>query len=126
VRPFALALLVVLGAVSGCGSSKGHPPRWLEQRARAYAVVFGDPDAKLSYVLEPVPVVVLEGELQCGLCGGGAFDGGLTGRAAAIRFDPKTHAFGDSAISDGDRCAALRALGRPYANWCAKLRPERG
>ena len=123
MRPLALALLVVLAAGSGCGSSKRQAPRWLEQRALAYAVVFGDPDAKVSYVLGPVPVVVLEGRLQCGLCGGGAFDGGLMGSAAAIRFDATTHAFGDSAISDGDGCDALKALGRPYADWCAELRP---
>ena len=122
MRPLALALVVVLSGAIGCGSSNRHAPRWLEQRAEAYAVVFGDPDAKVSYVVQPVPVVVLEGELECGLCGGGAFGGGLTGSAAAIRFSPTTHAFGDSAVSDGDGCAALKALGRPYANWCVKLR----
>lgn len=126
MRPCALALLVVVALGSGCGSSKQHAPRWLEQRAHAYAVVFGDSEAKVSYVLQPVPVVVLEGRLQCGLCGGRAFGGGLMGSAAAIRFDPTTHAFGDSAISDGDGCDALKALGRPYAGWCAKLRPEQG
>jgi len=117
----ALALLAVSVTTAACGSS-GRPeaPRWLEEKTTALLEDFDDPSADISYILRPVPVVVLEGSLRCPDCSGPAAER-PTGTAAAVRFDPKTHVFVDWSMVDGDACEALRALGRPYGGWCSRL-----
>lgn len=117
----ALVSAMLVLATVGCGSShRREPPRWLEKKASALGDQFGDSSAKVSYILRPVPVVVLEGSLQCPDCSGPIAER-PTGSAAAIRFDPKTHVFGDWSLVDGDGCEALSALGRPYGGWCSRL-----
>jgi hypothetical protein len=123
MRGIALALLsaTVLLTTAACGSSGGpEAPRWLEEKASGLVEEFDDPSASVSYVVRPVPVVVLEGSLRCPDCSGPISER-PSGSAAAIRFDPKTHVFGDWSLVDGDGCEALRALGRPYGGWCSRL-----
>jgi len=117
----ALASLALLLTTAACGSSgRPEPPRWLENKARGLVEQFNDPSADVSYIVRPVPVVLLEGSLRCPDCSGPISER-PTGSAAAIRFDPKTHVFADWSLVDGDRCEALRALGRPYAGWCSRV-----
>jgi hypothetical protein len=95
VRPQLASPLAVLAAVSllaaGCaGSSGAKPPPWLVKNAKAMAERLGDPGAKVSYVLGPFPIAVLQGHLTCSDCPRPDGAASPKGSVAASRYDAHT------------------------------------
>jgi hypothetical protein len=94
----AIALLNI-----GCASaSQSKAPPWLRKDAKLMAAELGDPHAKISYVLGPFPIAVVEGDLTCGGCSRpGPEVPAQTGSVAAARYDGGTYEVTDFAILHG-------------------------
>jgi hypothetical protein len=116
----SVVFFVALGLVAaGCAGSYGpKPPPWLEKNAKAMAKSLGDSGAKVSYVLGPFPIAVVQGDLTCSQCSRPAGVPVQTGSAAAGRYDGHTHEGTDFSIVQGGIRDAIRGVCSTHGAGC--------
>jgi hypothetical protein len=104
---------------AACASSSGpKPPPWLEKNATLMKRTLGDPDAKISYVVGPYPIAVVQGHLTCSQCSRPAGVPAQTGSAAAVRYDGKTHQTTDFGIVQGSARQAVNGVCSTHGRGC--------
>jgi hypothetical protein len=114
-----LAAATVLAlACSACASSSHvEAPPWLKKNAAQMVERLDDPSAKISYVLGPFPLVVVQGHLSCASCT--HFNSApVTGATAAARYDAGTHANTEFAIVKGGFKGAVRVVCTSHGSFC--------